>query len=183
MARPQSIAILAAVLVLSASVTAQSVKPLRLSEAFNTSATGFTVDVFPPDLWLAYLEQTAKKELRPFTVSPEMREDVWRVRTYPSTPRRANNLAGASSVSRVVIRTEDKSTVIEPLSMEPFEQKVSNSFGASFTYHGAMVTFPGSAVRELWGPTQDREFVITVIGDANHTYDFAVKKKHFEQLR
>jgi hypothetical protein len=171
--------------VLDAVTRADKFRVLHLTEALNLYATGYSVDVYSPIAWVQHLAQTAKHELRPFGVSDvteDMRADVWHVIASPSTPRELNNRAGSASVSHVVIRNENKSVVIQPLGKEPFDGSVQNGFGASLAYTGLSLTFPGDGIRELWGPKQDREFIVSVIGD-RWKYDFTIKKKHFQQLQ
>lgn len=93
-----------------------------------------------------------------------------------------NNRQTVSSVSHVVIHDKAKKFVIQPLSKEPLTESVQNMMGASLSYEGIHAVFPGDQVRQLWGPKQDQQFWITVIGP-NWRYDFEIKKKHFNKLQ
>jgi hypothetical protein len=158
---------------------------LHLREGFNLLASGFVVDIWTPETWIRHQAAVAAKEMRPFglqDVTPEMRERVWRVEVAPSTPDKITEPQNGSSVSHVVFRTKDKSIVVQPLTKEPTTDTVQNAMGAALSYQGMSLTFPDADVRELWGPKQDKQFWITVIGD-NETYDFEIKKKHFERLK
>jgi hypothetical protein len=164
---------------------ADKFKPLHLSEAFNMSASGFVIDVYSPAAWISELAKEAKREMRPFgfeDVTDDLRSDVWHVKVWPSTPRKMNQTALASSVSHVVARNESKSVVIQPLSKAPFDDGVQNAFGAQLHYTGLIAAFPGDGIRELWGPNEDQEFIFSVIGE-NWKYDFTIKRKHFTQLK
>lgn len=158
---------------------------LHLREGFNLLASGFVVDIWTPQTWIRHQAAIAAKEMRPFgeaDVTPEMRQRVWRVEVAPSTPDKITQPENGSSVSHVVFRTKDKSIVVQPLTKEPTTDTVQNAMGAALSYEGMSLTFPDADVRELWGPKQDKQFWITVIGD-NETYDFEIKKKHFERLK
>jgi hypothetical protein len=157
--------------------------PLRLSEFVLDDVTGFRLVVYPPAVWIRSAATTAKRELRPFTltdVTEEMRSNVWHMRVFPSTPTKIN--AGGTSVDHVVMRSKADATVLQPLTKEPFEDTVQNAFGAKATYSGVLATFDGKEVDELWGAKHDQPFLITVIGRGRKS-DFEVKQKHFEQLR
>src|SRR5262245_60369771 len=68
-------------------------KPVRLGEAFNLAAVGFEIELYSPIAFIQSLAQKAKREMRPFgvaDVSAELREDVWRIKVWPSMPRRIN---------------------------------------------------------------------------------------------
>jgi hypothetical protein len=158
---------------------------LHLREGFNLLASGFVVDIWTPQTWIRHQAAIAAKEMRPFgeaDVTPEMRQRVWRVEVAPSTPDKITQPENGSSVSHVVFRTKDKSIVVQPLTKETTTDTVQNAMGAALSYEGMSLTFPDADVRELWGPKQDKQFWITVIGD-NETYDFEIKKKHFERLK
>jgi hypothetical protein len=157
---------------------------LHLREGFNLFASGFAVDIWTPQTWIRHQAAVAAKEMRPFglqDVTPEMRARVWRVAVAPSTPDKITQPQNGSSVTHVVFRTKDKSIVVQPLTKTPETETVQNALGAALAYQGMVLTFPDADVRELWGPKQDRQFWITVIGD-NETYDFEIKRKHFERL-
>jgi hypothetical protein len=158
---------------------------LHLDEAFNLAASGFVIDVYSPAAWLRLQAQKAKREMRPFTpadVDAEMRADVWRVKAFPSMPRRLHDTIAVSSVSHVVIRDKSAATVIQPLTKSPFPHSAQNALGASVSYDGLDAGFPGEAVRGLWGERSDRPFWISVIGP-DWKYDFEIKPKHFDKLK
>lgn len=168
----------------AALVTPERTGGVRLGETWNTSS-GFRVAVYSPIAWIRHLKAQAQKEMRPFTladVTEDMRADVWRLKVSPSVPRKMNDTLGASSVSHAVLRNQNKTVVIQPLTKEPFAETVQSMGGAHLTYEGMDLTFPGEAVRALWGPQQDQEFWISVVGP-DRKYDFEVKDKYFDKLK
>lgn len=160
-------------------------KPVHLVETLNLSSSGYKIEIYSPIAWVKTQAAKAKHEMRPFAtdaVDDQMRADVWRIMAWPSTPRKINDTATASSVDHVVLRNKSSTIVIQPLTKEPFEDHVQNAFGAGYTYTGLLATFPGDGVRELWGPNKDQPFWVSVIGQ-HWKYDFEIKDKHFAQLK
>ncbi len=55
--------------------------------------------------------------------------------------------------------------------------------GGKAVFRGLRVKFPMDSVRELRGPSNDREFYIVVIGTAESgERAFKIKQKHFSEL-
>jgi hypothetical protein len=152
-----------------------------------TASNGFRLQVHTPLAWIRQLASDAAKEYRRFSlddVTDQMTEPVLHVTAYPDTPNTvaAGGLQGTSSVQHVVLRSESRDLVVQPLAREAFSEEVSNAMGGKATYAGLHLTFAMDAVRELRGPRGDREFFITVIGSSNEEKNFKVKKKHFDDL-
>jgi hypothetical protein len=152
-----------------------------------TASNGFRLQVHTPIAWIRQLASDAAKEYRRFSadeVTEEMATSVLRVTAYPDTPNTVTSggMAGTSSVRHVVLRSESRDFVVQPLSREAFTEDVSNAMGGRATFEGLRLTFPMDAVRELRGPRGDREFFITVIGSTGEEKNFKVKKKHFDDL-
>jgi hypothetical protein len=149
--------------------------------AYNKSGTntGFSVRVYTPKTWVEQLASNAAKEYRPFTVADiteEMLEPVLRVIVYPDKPTSVGfgSTNGTSSAEHVVLRDENKKTVVQPISKEPFSDRAD--------YQGVVAKFSLDSVREVRGPKGDKEFLIVVVGAATKEKEFKVKEKHFERL-
>lgn len=158
---------------------------LTMTEAFNMSASGFRIQVYSPIAWIRAEAIRARQEMRHFTIAditPEMRADVWRVKAYPSTPRKVDETFSVSSVSHVVIRNRDKTVIIQPIEKVPFPHTLQTLGGMTLTLEGLDLEFPGAEVAKLWGERQSTPFWISVVGP-DWKYDYEVKAKHFERLR
>lgn len=148
-----------------------------------TGGTGFSLRVYTPTTWIEQQAADAAKRYLPFTVA-DITEDmllpVLRVMVYPDKPTMLTGagMRRASSVDHVVLRSEDKKVVIQPLSEAPFED-VASSAMRDMVYTGVMATFPLDAVATL--RTGKGEFSIVVIG--THEKEFKVKTKHFDRLQ
>ena len=90
-------------------------------------------------------------------------------------------MAGTSSVEHVVLRSENRKVVIQPLSVEPFTEESSNAMGGKATFQGVQAKFPLDGLKEV--RDGDGEFFITIIGAGHENKDFKVKSKHFGKLR
>ena len=152
----------------------------------QTDGTGFSLRVYTPKTWIAQLASNAAKEYKPFTaddVTEEMLEPVLRVVVYPDKPTMLNGkgMSGASSAEHVVLRDENKRSVVQPMSKEPFTDTASSAL-RDMAYQGIVAKFPLDAVRELRGPKGDQEFLIVVVGEGRTEKAFKVKEKHFARL-
>lgn len=155
---------------------------LHLAEFSLTSVTGFSAWIYPPQQWIRNIAAKARAEFRTPTtadISVDDRADVWRVQINPSMP--TNIKAAGANVTHAVLRDKKATFVVQPSSKEPFTRTAQNAMGATVSYNGLAVTFPGPDVRILWGPNQDQPFFLSVIGDT-WRYDFEIKDKHFERL-
>jgi hypothetical protein len=151
----------------------------------NTSS-GFSVQLFTPQTWITQIASDAAKEYREVDAQmfqPEDFESVLRVIVHPDTPTyvSAAGMLGTSSVRHVVIRDAQRKTVIQPVLVEPWTEKVSNAMGGKAVFVGVQALFTLDDFRRLRG-SDDQEFFITVIGASGEEKDFKVKKKHFEHL-
>ena len=152
----------------------------------STPSSGFWLEAWTPLSWIEQLASNSAKQFRPLTiegVTPEMQEAVFRVVVHPDSPTQvsANGMAGTSSVEHVVLRSENKQIVIQPLSVESFTEEAANAMGGKATFQGVIAKFPLDGLREVRGG--DGEFFITVIGVDRENKDFKVKSKHFSKLR
>jgi hypothetical protein len=158
----------------------------------HTYGTGFWLEVYTPESWIALHKMWAAEEYREFTdndVTDEMREPVLRVVVHPDIPGTFDGQAMASSVKHAVVRSTFKEAIaVQPLSKEPFAERphgqaIQTVGGAVLEYSGVLVTFPLDAVLALRDADKQSkgEFIITVIGESEKK-DFKVKTKHFERL-
>lgn len=154
----------------------------------SSATNGFWLEAFTPLSWIQQQASNAAKEYRTITaanVDDTWREPVFRVLVHPDTPTNvtSDGIRFSASVQHVVLRSEDRKIVIQPLTKEQFTEDAQNGFGAKVTYSGVAAQFPMDALRELRGPKGDKEFLITVIGTGREEKNFKVKKKHFEDLK
>jgi len=152
----------------------------------TTDGSGFSLRVYTPKTWVEQLASNAAKEYRPFVVADiteEMMESVLRVVVYPDKPTTISGegMRKSSSAQHVVLRDEGKRMVVQPTSKEPFTETASSAL-RDMAYQGIVATFPLDAVRELRGPSGDKEFLIVVVGEGQKEKVFKVKEKHFERL-
>jgi hypothetical protein len=146
--------------------------------------SGYTVKIYTPLKWIEHLSQDAKKEMKPFTladVTPEMRTDVLRVVALPSKAAyiTGRNLAGSSSVHRVVLTDKEKATIIQPVTNENGNVE-DNSAYRSVSYTSAFSSFAMKDVDSIRGD-DNGEFFVVVVGDNQNKY-FKVKTRMFKQL-
>ena len=149
-------------------------------------STGFWLEAWTPLSWIEQQASNAAKRYLAFTeanVDDAMRAPVFRVVVHPDTPNEvtARGMVGTSSVEHVVIRSVQKTLVVQPLSVEPFVEDAQNAMGAKVAFQGVIATFPLEGLTEVRGRTG--EFFITVIGNAGEEKNFRVKQKHFGNLR
>jgi hypothetical protein len=152
----------------------------------TTDGTGFSLRVYTPKTWVAQLASNSAKEYKPFTVddvTEEMLEPVLRVVVYPDKPTTLNGkgMNGASSAEHVLLQDENKGSVVQPMSKEPFTDTASSAL-RDMAFQGIVAKFPLDAVRELRGPKGDQEFLIVVVGEGKKEKVFKVKEKHFARL-
>ena len=154
----------------------------------GSGSTGFWLEAWTPLAWVQQQASHASKEYRTMTiddVDDAMREPVFRVIAHPDNPRQvsARGAAGTSSVQHLVLRSEDKKIVIQPLEKTAFTEDNKNAFGANFVMGGVIAKFPMDGLLELRGQKGDREFFITIVGATGEEKNFKVKKKHFDELK
>jgi hypothetical protein len=165
----------------------------RMSNSLNgahdaVGSSGFWLEAWTPLAWVQQQASYAAKEYRTMTledVDDSMRAPVFRVIAHPDSPSEvsARGAVGTSSVQHLVLRSEDKKIVIQPLEKTVFSEDNKNAFGANFVLGGVIAKFPMDGLRELRGPKGDREFFITVVGATGEEKNFKVKRKHFDELK
>ena len=154
------------------------------SSAAPTS--GFWLEAWTPLSWIEQMASNQAKIFKKLTeenITDEMQEDVFRVIVHPDTPSEvtAAGASGSSSVEHVVLRSEDRKIVIQPLSVTPFNEEAANAMGGKIVYQGVMAKFSMADLREV--RHGNGEFFITVIGAGRENKDFKVKEKHFKSLK
>ena len=169
---------------------------LKAMDAFSTGVNGYESGAAPTsgfwvEAWtpLSWIEQMASNQAKIFktltaeNITDEMQEDVFRVIVHPDSPSEvtAAGAAGSSSVEHVVLRSEDKKMVIQPISTTPFTEEAANAMGGKIVYQGVMAKFSMADLREV--RHANGEFYITVIGAGRENKDFKVKEKHFKSLK
>ena len=169
---------------------------LRAMDAFSTgvngyksgasATTGYWLEAWTPLSWIEQMASNHAKQFKHLTaenITDEMQEDVFRVIVHPDTPTEvtARGNAGSSSVEHVVLRSENRETVIQPLSTEPFTEESANAMGGKVEHQGVLAKFRMSDLKEV--RHGDGEFFITIVGTGNENKDFKVKSKHFKSLK
>jgi hypothetical protein len=150
-------------------------------------SSGFWVEAWTPLSWVEQQSSNAAKQYRTLTtgnVAEEaMLEPVFRVVVHPDTPNEVSRagMSGTSSVEHVVLRSQDRKIVIQPLSLEPFNEEAQNAMGAKVVFQGVMAQFSLAGLATVRGVSG--EFFITVIGAGREEKNFKVKPKHFSSLR
>jgi len=150
-------------------------------------SSGFWVEAWTPLSWVEQQSSNAAKQYRNLTraaVAEEgMLDPVFRVIVHPDTPNEVSRpgMSGTSSVEHVVLRSQDRKIVIQPLSLEPFNEEAQNAFGAKVVFQGVMAQFSLAGLAAVRGGSG--EFFITVIGAGREEKNFKVKPKHFSSLR
>jgi hypothetical protein len=156
--------------------------------ARQSSHTGYSVELYMPSAWLGMKRARAAKEFKVFSIDDVEDGDrlpIMRVRISPDTPiyLTAFGAANSHSVEHVVLRSIDKSVVIQPASIEPIETPVQNTFGARLLYTGATAAFSLADLEKVRSTSRDEEFLVTIIGqDTRRVRDFRVKRKNFRAL-
>jgi hypothetical protein len=150
-------------------------------------SSGFWVEAWTPLSWVEQQSSNAAKQYRSLTtgnVAEEaMLEPVFRVVVHPDKPNEVSRagMSGTSSVEHVVLRSQDRKIVIQPLSLEPFNEEAQNAMGAKVVFQGVMAQFSLAGLATVRGGSG--EFFITVIGAGREEKNFKVKPKHFSSLR
>lgn len=152
----------------------------------SNAVTGYTLRIFTPRAWIARMKQEAKRKYKAFEVADVTEEDrlpILRVLVSPSTPERvtAEGLQRAAGVDHVVLRSEDKKVVIQPLVIDSYIVEVSNAMGGRAELKGAIALFSMEELGRLRA-SGSGEFFVTVVGDKGNEKDFKVKRKHFTRL-
>lgn len=153
------------------------------SAQHHANYKGFSVQAFTPTTWIRQKAAEAAKEYREFMiadVTEDMRRPVLYIIIFASKSKDGEQIFG-ESVQHVVIRSESRSKVLQPLKIESFGEGQQNIFGASEEYVGRTVTFSLEEVQKVRMASPDGEFFVTVIGE-NSEKNFKIKKKHFEKL-
>lgn len=153
----------------------------------NQSSQGFWLEVYTPTTWIRQQASEASREYRqmdPTAIAEQAKQPVLRIVAHPDMPNVVNKsgMAGTSSVQHVVLRSEDRKIVVQPLSKEKFTEEAKNAMGAQVAFEGINATFPLDALKELRGPKGNGEFFITIIGSSKEEKNFKVKQKHFDDL-
>lgn len=150
-----------------------------------TTSSGFSLLVYTPLSWAAQQASGRAKNYMTFDVSQLTEEDrapVVRVLVFPDTPNYVTGGAARSSVEHVVVRDTRGGHVIQPLSIEPFDQTVSNAMGGSIALNGVTAIFSLEQLQAVRKADKKTEFTITVIGNGRTERTFKVKSKHIKQL-
>lgn len=154
----------------------------------NTTHSGFAVRMLTPRSWIAWNAHEAKRSYKPYTITDVTEWDrlpVLRVIVKPDTPDYVVAGAGmraSSSVEHVVLRSEDKRDVIQPISIEPYEVESKNAMGGSKSYNGVVAIFSMVDLTKLRTSNENSEFFVTVVGEKGKERNFKVKQKHFFRL-
>jgi ribosomal protein L25 (general stress protein Ctc) len=153
----------------------------------SQASAGFWVEVFTPTTWIRQQASDAAREYRqmdPAAVADQAKAPVLRIIAHPDVPNvvTKSGLAGTSSVQHIVLRSEDKKIVVQPLSKETFTEEAKNAMGGQVAFEGINATFPMDALKELRGPKGNGEFFITIIGSSKEEKNFKIKQKHFDDL-
>ena len=149
----------------------------------QTSGTGFSLRVYTPQTWITHRAAEAKRLYLPFTAADVTEDDlapVLRVMVFPDTPTRLTgpDMAAAQSADHVVLRDEQKTLVVQPLGITPFEQSLSSAL-RDRVYAGVTATFDLLALDAL--RQANKEFLVVVVGEHGER-TFKIKTKHFERL-
>jgi hypothetical protein len=156
--------------------------------ARQTSHTGYRVELYMPSAWLGMKRARATKEFKVFGVDDVEDADrlpIIRVHISPDTPiyLTAAGTASSHSVEHVVLRSIDRSVVVQPAFIESTETPVQNTFGARLLYTGATAAFSLADLEKVRSTSRDEEFLVTIIGqDTRRVRDFRVKRKNFQAL-
>lgn len=150
---------------------------------------GFWIEAWTP---LGVVQQYASNAAKQFKVPTlsdvptDLRAPVFRVIIHPDTPGEvtAAGAVHAAGAEHVVLRSADKRTVIQPLSVKPFTETVSNALGGVATYGGVIATFSLAGLdRVHHDDGKLSEFYITIVRDnSTKPRDFVVQEKHFKRL-
>jgi hypothetical protein len=149
------------------------------------SHNGFELRIYTPARWIRQLAANAAKEYRTLGVadiSEEDRRQILRVFVEPDTPTHvsAAGVRFARSAQHVVLKNEQKTFVVQPISKEDVSQEVSNAMGGRASFSGLRTSFDMNDLREVRG--KDGEFFVVVIGDKGSEREFKIKDKHFKRL-
>jgi len=154
-----------------------------------TQGSGFWIEVYTPESWIAQLGSDAAKQYRDISLrdlDPEDLAAVLRVTVHPDMPDRVSRrgMRLSSGVERVVVRPRGRkdARVLQPLSVSTFDETAVGRHGREATFSGVQAIFDLRAVIEVIGQSRDREFDVIVIGEGDREKTFGVKKKHFDRL-
>lgn len=139
------------------------------------------VRVFTPVAWIEFQAYRAKQEFRELDPADVDADNVLRVFVHPV--RDTDKIGESVPVKHVVLQSEDKQMVVQPISVERYEIVVKNRVGFAETYYGLKVLFRIEDLARIRATSHDREFFITVIAESGDRRLMKVKKnRHFKHL-
>ncbi len=160
---------------------------LFLPESVNLDqCDGFSITLWSPQSWVRDLGRKARRDGSPLSVADvtqATRERVWRLKALASSPFKEEdiNAACADSVGNAQVIDVTKVRVVDPIRRTVIPSH--NAAGQLTRQTGLTLTFDDAAVRDVWGPAQDRPFAIRVIGKKGESHEFAIQSKHFQDLK
>lgn len=150
--------------------------------AVNGSGSAMTatvrLQIYTPLTWIQQIASDAAGRGRPFGVenlTDEMTQSVLRVIATGAN-------AATTPLRHIVLRSETRAVVVQPLSKEAFSEHVLNAKGQSAVFDGLRVTFPLEAVRELRGAGDDDEFIVAVIDAAGVETGVKISRAELQDL-
>ena len=154
----------------------------------QTSHSGFSVMLYEPKAWIGAKRAKAAKEFKTLSEADLHENDrlsVLRVIVHADKPEYLTALgnADADNSEHVVLRSLDKSVVVQPIAVEPTAEGVWNAFGARAAYAGSIAVFSMAELERIRSISPNREFFVTVVGKKiGSNRDFRIKPKHFFAL-
>jgi hypothetical protein len=150
--------------------------------------TGFAVWLYEPKAWMGAKKEIATRRFQTYR-EQDVREDdrfqVLRVFVQPDTPEYSTGwgAANASYADHVVLRSIDKTQVVQPISVERTTEEFWSALGVPAAFAGLFVIFSMVDVERVRSSSPNREFLVTIIGARKKSSrDFRVKVKHFKRL-